>query len=672
MRGAAFRRLANDSHVLLAVALVVPILLIEVSAPTGRMAELLVLSAWFLAVQIVVGRVRLPSVRRDLVAFARFVIALVYVALCAVLGPDRVPAATVLFIPVIAMAAAFGGRQALVVGAVAITMYMLPLVRDVGGDLFVRERGIALAATAVVVAVGTRRTVADLGRAVVRLRAAVASERRRAQQLASLEEVGRLLAQVGPSDDSLEVVMGLLEQLGYRYVSIYLGDEKVMHLGAQHGYPFQIAEIDASTGVVGRVMRTRQAAFVKDVRSDPDYLCADDAISSEISAPLIADGQIFGVVNVEAAGEEPLDESDLAVMLLVADRLAAALTLARERASLARRAARFEGLTSFANKMAATLAPGELYPLIARSIGESIPCDAATLTALDADSGEYRIVASAGWEGPIEGSRILPGEGLTGRAIAERRIVVDEHRERSRWPVVLQGAPVPDVIRVAAAPLIRDDQVIGALSLTRPIEAEPFDALELEVLPLVASQAALAISNAQLHAAAMDASMRDPLTGMFNRRHLDASLARVFARRDRQPLDELRPLSVILFDLDHFGSFNKRHGHQLGDEVLRRFSAILRERFRASDIVARYGGEEFLVVLDGASRDEAVRAADAVRRAFRRLRFDGADGEKLTATVSAGCAGVEDSAGSAEGLLQLADVGLAMAKMGGRDRVVAA
>ena len=69
-------------------------------------------------------------------------------------------------------------------------------------------------------------------------------------------------------------------------------------------------------------------------------------------------------------------------------------------------------------------------------------------------------------------------------------------------------------------------------------------------------------------------------------------------------------MAAILFDLDHFGAFNKRHGHRIGDTVLRTFGSILEARFRTSDIVARYGGEEFLVILDGASLDEATRAAE--------------------------------------------------------------
>jgi diguanylate cyclase (GGDEF)-like protein len=331
-----------------------------------------------------------------------------------------------------------------------------------------------------------------------------------------------------------------------------------------------------------------------------------------------------------------------------------------------------EGLTRFSAQMTSTLAPGDLHDVIVKSVHRVIACDSVTLTVLDEATGEYRVAATIGWDQKAVGLRVLPGEGLTGRAIAERRVTLEARHERSAWPAALRISAGPDVVTVAATPLVRDETVVGALALSRNDLDHPLDAAELEVLSLIGSQAALAITNARLHAATLEASVRDPLTGVFNRRHLEASVERVFAARARLPHPDRRPLAVILFDLDHFGAFNKRHGHQLGDEVLRTFGALLRERFRTSDIVARYGGEEFVVILDGASRDEAVRLAEEVRVAFAACRFRGTDGDVLSASVSAGCAGIESGSATPEGLLTMADVGLAMAKQAGRNQVVAA
>jgi diguanylate cyclase (GGDEF)-like protein len=138
------------------------------------------------------------------------------------------------------------------------------------------------------------------------------------------------------------------------------------------------------------------------------------------------------------------------------------------------------------------------------------------------------------------------------------------------------------------------------------------------------------------------------------------------------PESERRPVSVILFDLDHFGTFNKLHGVQVGDQALRVFAHVLRERTRQTDLVARYGGEEFVVVLDGADRDQAMRVAEEVRSRLAARTIPAEDGAPLRLTVSAGCAALDDAEPTSQALLRTADVALSMAKRGGRDRVVAA
>jgi diguanylate cyclase (GGDEF)-like protein len=150
------------------------------------------------------------------------------------------------------------------------------------------------------------------------------------------------------------------------------------------------------------------------------------------------------------------------------------------------------------------------------------------------------------------------------------------------------------------------------------------------------------------------------LTGLFNRRHLDASIHRFLAARRRLSPKARVPATVILFDLDNFGAFNKRHGHRVGDTVLRGFGELLLERFRASDLVARYGGEEFAVLLPICHLDEAMEVIE-------RLRAATPEGQ----TVSAGVAEWNGYEGE-EALIDRADLALYNAKRAGRDRTTAA
>lgn len=662
---------------MLAAAVVLAALVIEL-ATRGNTVLVVAPALVYLSTQIALG-FRARKGRSLALDTARLLFALAAVIWMSIGtgNPSTLPLAS-LALPIVVMAAALGTRHVIVVGAALVTaalvVYAVPEFTTSATREGMVQRGIALAATAVVLAAGTRRTVSTLERAVAHARAANAGMRRRARQISAIEAIGRALAREGPTSEALDEVMEILvARFGYRYPSIYIRDGDLMLLGAQRGYDQVIESFDGTVGVVGRVMRTGQPELVRDVLADPEYRAASPDVRSEVSVPLRAGDAIIGVLNIESGQDAPpLDESDLDTMIVVGDRVSAALALAREREALQERAALFTRLAAFGSAVNASLDLATDHNRIVGAVAEALQTDTATLVLRDPSTGDDRIVAIHGGDGRYVGVRIPPGEGLAGKAMAERRIIASESFERTSFPTTLQGARVRHALVAASIPLLDEERVVGAVSLTRDDLARPFSALELETMPLIGSQVTLALTNVELHARVADAAIRDPLTGLWNRRHLEVATARLFAARARLPLDERRPIAIILFDLDHFGEFNKRHGHIIGDAVLRSFGSILSGRLRSSDIVARFGGEEFVAILDGATVDEAHRVADEIRRELESIRITGAEGESLEATVSAGCASLGPAAATLESLLEVADVGLQMAKRGGRNQVVAA
>lgn len=665
-----WRRLRGDPHVLLAFAIAVPALAVEAVVGTAPTGLALAAATLFIAGQVALAFWRpspswLPSLR--LAAALGFVLLVNAEVRMDATGPLRV-----LLVPIVAMAAVSGGRGGLLIAVGGIGATVVPLLTEPLSEAL-RQRTIALTACEIVLVIGSRRLVTSLERTTERLRRSRVRDRRRARQLSAVELVGRTLARQGPTPAVLDGVMELLERtFGYTYPSVYSWDGSVLRLGAQRNYrtPFQVIAPDR--GVLGRVIRTRQAAFVPDVRADPDYRAADEAVISEISIPLLTDGELLGVLNVEAAGPRHLDEEDFATMKIVADRVAAALALGRERQKLTERTALLDRLTDFSASLNATLDPAAVLHAVVTGAAAVIEGRPIVLTLLDVATGEYRIAAIEGGDDRPLGARILPGEGISGRAIAEQALVVDEHLERARFPRATKGARIADVVAAMAVPLIRDEVVTGALAWLREDTTRTFTDQEREVASVLGGQVALALANASLHHDAQEAATTDALTGLPNRRFFDAEIDRLMAIRSRVPAAERRPLSLILFDLDHFGNVNKQHGHQVGDLVLVAFADALRSRVRDTDLVARHGGEEFLVVLDGATRDDAVRLADEVRIVFGGRSVYRPDGAAVPCTVSAGCAALESTQASSATLLERADVGLGLAKEGGRNRVVAA
>jgi diguanylate cyclase (GGDEF)-like protein len=162
-----------------------------------------------------------------------------------------------------------------------------------------------------------------------------------------------------------------------------------------------------------------------------------------------------------------------------------------------------------------------------------------------------------------------------------------------------------------------------------------------------------------------DSSVRDPLTGVYNRRHLDARLAGEIAHAVRHGEN----VSVVFFDIDYFKNVNDRHGHAAGDEVLRVVADIAKRTIRVEDVLARYGGEEFAVVLRDTPVAGAHVLAERIRRRVAETTIPVAH-VAVGVTLSFGCASL-DCAPSATvaALVQAADRRLYRAKRDGRNRV---
>jgi diguanylate cyclase (GGDEF)-like protein len=165
-----------------------------------------------------------------------------------------------------------------------------------------------------------------------------------------------------------------------------------------------------------------------------------------------------------------------------------------------------------------------------------------------------------------------------------------------------------------------------------------------------------------------ESSVKDGLTGVWNRKYLDERLASELAFAVRHPAAQL---AVVLADIDHFKKVNDTYGHLVGDEVLKATAGVMRAAIRTEDLVARYGGEEFVVVARGVDLKSATQLGERLRVVAERNQLQ-VDGKVLTRTISAGVATLECCGAdkSVERLLGLADERLYRAKETGRNRVV--
>ncbi len=187
----------------------------------------------------------------------------------------------------------------------------------------------------------------------------------------------------------------------------------------------------------------------------------------------------------------------------------------------------------------------------------------------------------------------------------------------------------------------------------------------VRLIETAAEQLAMALSNLQLQERLRIQSIREPLTGLFNRRYLEESLSRELARCARRGL----PLAVMMLDLDHFKRFNDTHGHPGGDALLAGFGKLLQGLSRQEDIACRYGGEEFTLILPEASPQAALERAEQIRVAVEAMRVQHLGTDLPPVTVSIGLAFAPDDGSDPESLVRHADRALYKAKSRGRNRV---
>ncbi|HVM31231.1 MAG TPA: sensor domain-containing diguanylate cyclase [Candidatus Limnocylindrales bacterium] len=214
-----------------------------------------------------------------------------------------------------------------------------------------------------------------------------------------------------------------------------------------------------------------------------------------------------------------------------------------------------------------------------------------------------------------------------------------------------------------AAPLVVDEGLVGALVLSR--RSERWTAGDQRLLRWAAREVAAALQRAYAFEAAETQAKLDPLTGLPNRRYLDELLSSVAP--GRRASDHT---GALMIDIDHFKRLNDRHGHQVGDNVLRAVAEQIALAVRSSDTPARYGGEEFAVVLRQATPDQAADVAERIRRAVSAME-PAALGVGEPVTVSVGVAVASGPGMDVRTLIERADRALYRAKSQGRNRVAA-
>ncbi len=309
--------------------------------------------------------------------------------------------------------------------------------------------------------------------------------------------------------------------------------------------------------------------------------------------------------------------------------------------------------------------PQEAGQVVGRAAAELFPSTSGALFTLAA--GRELFEASANWGPAPLGERLFSAEECWAL-----------RRGRTHWMEDVTQEPRcrhlgPDAHGAAVCvPMIAQGEALGVfhvqqITLDREShlpQADPVKKMQ-QLVESVAEHIALALANLRLRETLRNQSLRDPLTGLFNRRYMESTLNRELLRASRKG----RPLGLIMLDVDHFKRFNDEHGHAAGDALLRELASFLHRHTRGDDIACRFGGEEFVLILPEATLEITRQRAEQLRAGIGSVAIRHEGKELGPLTLSLGVAACPEHSADPAILLDTADGALYKAKAAGRNRV---
>ncbi|MBI3360334.1 MAG: PAS domain S-box protein [Chloroflexi bacterium] len=318
--------------------------------------------------------------------------------------------------------------------------------------------------------------------------------------------------------------------------------------------------------------------------------------------------------------------------------------------------------------------PEEAYAVIANMARQLFPEESGALYVMNASRNLVDAVASWGLAESEVGPSMFEPDNCWALRRSRTHIVED-----SRTGLLCRHVDAASPAAYLCVPMMAQGEALGVFHLRHDLPAGSVDGartagrreaglagVEQRLAQSVADSIALAIANLNLRESLRQQSIRDPLTGLFNRRYLEETMLRETHRAERNG----HPLGIIMLDLDHFKRFNDTFGHGAGDMLLREVGTLLQSHVRGEDIACRYGGEEFTLIMPEASMEVTRLRAERMREEAKRAQLQ-FHGQLLGAvTLSAGVAIFPEHGSTPEAVIRAADAALYRAKREGRDRVV--
>jgi|LDZT01.1.fsa_nt_gi diguanylate cyclase (GGDEF)-like protein/PAS domain S-box-containing protein len=321
------------------------------------------------------------------------------------------------------------------------------------------------------------------------------------------------------------------------------------------------------------------------------------------------------------------------------------------------------------HKIGATFDLEKIYKIIAKELLQEINCSGCAILSLQNDSS-FKMTAAEGIMEKFENISFSPDTAAIESIIKERKCIyantVSDKKEQLLKGCIPAGSNIQSLICV---PVLVDDKVRSIIHLDST-EKNTFSDGDVQFVEFLAEIISFTIERVDLYYRIEEISIRDGLTGCFNRRKFDMNIIDEVNRAKRYQRD----LSLLMIDIDWFKKYNDFHGHTNGDNILRQLVKLINKESRETDRLYRYGGEEFVIILPETEKLEAVEFANRLREKVEKKLFVGEElsQPKTDLTISIGVSSFPDNGKGIKQLIDAADKALYTAKKKGRNQVCAA
>lgn len=494
-------------------------------------------------------------------------------------------------------------------------------------------------------------------------------------QIDSIAKLGARLNHLSTVDEiGAAICLELRQLIDYHNVRVYRveGDDVVPvawrgEVSAYTGEDGEQLRLRVGEGITGWVAEHGLAQYLPDAARDPRAAqvpgTEEDLPESMLVAPMTYEGQSIGVIVLSKLGLDRFEPHDLRYLGIYAAIAAQAMVnaditerLRAQEQALDRQLRSQAELLRVTERILSNLDPAAVVAEIADSLAGVIPVDTLGIYVHQPAERSLDPLLARGVGAAAFMERRLPDSG----EVVSEVLATGEPRSVSRGRRGGRVGSGPAALILA--PLRGRERVLGILYLKRLGDGANFDPREFDLVRLFAAQVSIALQNALAHRVVELRAQTDALTRLRNHGTFRDDLLAATRRGE--------PFALLMFDLDDFKSYNDRHGHEAGNDLLKGIAEALRRACRDTDRVYRYGGDEFCLILPRAALADAIEVAERIRRSIRDVR--GSVAHRSHMRCSVGVATFPHDATERAELLLAADRALYAAKRAGRDRVCTA